>query len=355
MPSPGGWAQGDRSPGITPGAGVWSAGVMLRPHRLVVLSLCLAGCRSAWSQPAGDAAPVDRAAPRDAAAGCRFPLVAIDRDDHCGRAGQRWVGGVATGPVTSCQPGESMRANGAGCDPRGAADRPDDAGVTSRWESSTAALRARVGATMALIPAATWRTAGRWVSVGPFAIDRTEVTVGAWRRCVAAGMCPTLSDPLSSMTRDAMPVVNVTHAQAARYCAFAGSRLPTDAEWSLAAQGVEGRWSPWGSRQASCSLARTSGCGDGATAAGATPGGASPQGVLDLVGNVAEWVLDREGSARPVAGVDRDPTGPTSGEARWVRGGSFRTPDGRADGLLREAVDAREARVDVGFRCARGL
>ena len=85
------------------------------------------------------------------------------------------------------------------------------------------------------------------------------------------------------------------------------------------------------------------------------PAGASPQGVLDLVGNVAEWVFDREGTPRAVAGVDRDPTGPSEGEARWVRGGSFRTPDGDADGLLREAVDAREARVDVGFRCARGL
>jgi formylglycine-generating enzyme required for sulfatase activity len=208
---------------------------------------------------------------------------------------------------------------------------------------------------MALLSGATWRAGGRWVSVGPFALDRTEVTVGAWRRCVAAGMCPTLIDPLGAMRREAMPVVNVTHAQAARYCAFAGSRLPTDAEWTLAARGVEGRRSPWGTRPADCSLARTSGCGDGALAAGATPGGASPQGALDLVGNVAEWVLDREGAPRAVAGVDRDPTGPAEGAARWVRGGSFRTPDGDADGLTREAVDAREARVDVGFRCARGL
>jgi formylglycine-generating enzyme required for sulfatase activity len=208
---------------------------------------------------------------------------------------------------------------------------------------------------MALLSAATWRLGGRWVSVGAFAIDRTEVTVGAWRRCVAAGMCATLSDPLAAMARDAMPVVNVTHAQAARYCAFAGSRLPTDAEWSLAARGVEGRRSPWGTRAAACSLARTSGCGDGALPAGSAPEGASPEGTLDLVGNVAEWVHDREGPARPVAGVDRDPTGPTEGAARWVRGGSFRTPDQDADGLWREAVDAREARVDVGFRCARGL
>jgi formylglycine-generating enzyme required for sulfatase activity len=323
---------------------------------VVALALwSLAGCRSAWSQPATPRPRPDGASHHDAAPACRFPLVAIDRDDHCGRFGQRWVNGAAAGAVTSCQPGEAMRADGLGCDPRGGGDRPDDAGVTSRWETPNAAQRARVPATMSLLPGATWRTGGRWTSVGALALDRTEVTVGAWRRCVAAGMCTGLMDPLGAMTRDAMPVVNVTHAQAERYCAFAGSRLPTDAEWSLAARGVECRRSPWGTRAADCTLARTSGCGDGAVAAGSTAAGASPQGVLDLVGNVAEWVLDREGAPRAVAGVDRDPTGPSEGTARSVRGGSFRTPDGDADGLTREALDARLARVDVGFRCARGL
>ncbi|MDO9015895.1 MAG: SUMF1/EgtB/PvdO family nonheme iron enzyme [Deltaproteobacteria bacterium] len=232
---------------------------------------------------------------------------------------------------------------------------PDDADLTSRWAPVTAAQRAAAGVARAVLPAATWRLGSRWVSVGAFAIDRTEVTVGAWRRCMAAGSCPTLSDPLAAMTRDGMPVVNVTHAQAARYCAFAGARLPTDAEWSLAAQGVEGRRSPWGTRPASCALARTSGCGDGATTAGATPGGASPEGALDLVGNVAEWVHDRAGPPPVVRGVARDPTGPAEGSRRWVRGGSFRTPDGEASGLWRQAIDALEARVDVGFRCVRGL
>ncbi|MDB4929658.1 MAG: hypothetical protein JWM10_2142, partial [Myxococcaceae bacterium] len=242
---------------------------MPRRPLLVALALCsLAGCRSAWSQPAAPRPRSDRTSPHDPAPACRFPLVAIDRDDHCGRLGQRWVAGAAAGPITSCQPGESLRADASGCDPRGGAT-PDDAGVTSRWEPPTAAQRARVPAGMALLPGATWRAGGRWVSVGPVAVDRTEVTVGAWRRCVAAGMCAEPIDPLGAMRRDALPVVNVTHAQAARYCAFAGSRLPTDAEWTLAARGVEGRAAPWGTRRSVCALARTSGCGDGALAAGA--------------------------------------------------------------------------------------
>jgi formylglycine-generating enzyme len=320
------------------------------PQPLLALSLCLAaGCHSAWSQPrARRDAAVDASLP-----GCQLPLVVIDRDDHCGRPGQRWTAAGATGAVSSCEPGEVMR--GRGCEARAEPAEPADAGVTTRQDTASAARRAAVGRSQAFIPGATWRVGGRWVSVGAFAVDRTEVTVGAWRRCVAAGMCPALSDPLSAMRRDAVPVVNVTHAQAERYCAFAGGRLPTDAEWTLAARGVGDRPSPWGSRASTCAFARTSGCGDAALPAGALPGGASPEGALDLVGNVAEWVRDRSGPPRPVAGVDRDPTGPAVGSSRWVRGGSFRTPDEDANALLREAVDAREARVDLGFRCARGL
>lgn len=326
----------------------------MTPRKYALLAALIGsagGCAAAWSQPA----PRGRtpAAPAADAGICRFPLVAIDRDDHCGRPGQRWAGAAAAGPVTSCQPGESLRADATGCDPRGAT-RPDDAGVTARASVPTAAERARVPAGMALVPASTWRLGGRWVSVGAFAIDRTEVTVARWRACVTAGMCPELSDPFASMARPAVPVVNVTHAQAARYCTFAGGRLPTDAEWSLAARGVDNRRFPWGTRPASCALAHTSGCGDGARTAGSLAAGATPEGALDMVGNVAEWVHDREGAPPAVAGVDRDPTGPTEGDARWVRGGSFRTAEGDANGFSREAVNAREARVDVGFRCVRG-
>lgn len=240
-------------------------------------------------------------------------------------------------------------------DASGAPDVPDVAGLTSHTVVPTAAERARVTAGMSLVPGATWRLGGRWVSVRTFAVDRTEVTVARWRACVAAGRCPVLSDPLASMTRPTAPVVNVTHAQAAGYCAFAGGRLPTDAEWSLAARGVENRRSPWGTLPPSCARAHTSGCGDTTRPVATLAAGASPDGVFDLVGNVAEWVHDREGALAAVAGVDRDPTGPADGDARWTRGGSFRTAETDASGFAREAVNALEARVDVGFRCVRGL
>jgi len=186
-------------------------------------------------------------------------------------------------------------------------------------------------------------------------MDRTEVTVARWRTCVAAGLCPSLSDPLASMARPQAPVVNVTHAQADAYCTFAGGRLPTDAEWSLAARGIDNRRSPWGALPPTCARAHTSGCGDTTRSVGTLSAGASPDGVLDLVGNVAEWVHDRDGALSPVVGVDRDPTGPAEGDARWTRGGSFRTAESEASGFARESVNAREARVDVGFRCVRGL
>ncbi len=246
------------------------------------------------------------------------------------------------------------RADAAVTDAR-AADPADVAGLSSHTVVPTAAQRARVPIGMALVAGATWRLGGRWVSVGTFAIDRTEVTVARWRACVAANRCPALTDPLAAMTRPTAPVVNVTHAQAAAYCTFAGGRLPTDAEWSLAARGIEGRRSPWGTLPPTCARAHTSGCGDTTRLAGTLPTGASPEGVLDLVGNVAEWVNDREGSLTAVTGIDRDPTGPTEGDARWTRGGSFRTAEADASGFAREAINALEARVDVGFRCVRGL
>ncbi|HTJ80279.1 MAG TPA: SUMF1/EgtB/PvdO family nonheme iron enzyme, partial [Polyangiaceae bacterium] len=106
---------------------------------------------------------------------------------------------------------------------------------------------------------------------------------------------------------------------------------------------------------------------DGPDAFGATspvgsfPKGASKEGVLDLVGNVAEWTADYMGPYGDAQQVN--PRGPDSGAARVVRGGAFSGPrapsKGPALGALvvkhREGVrpDARSA--SVGFRCASSL
>ncbi len=96
------------------------------------------------------------------------------------------------------------------------------------------------------------------------------------------------------------PVVWVTREQARAYAAWAGGRLPRDAEWTRAAQGDDGRKYPWGNTPPDATRAncRPHGPSD-TTPVGRYPAGASPYGLLDMAGNVWEWVEPDGDSDRP--------------------------------------------------------
>ena len=106
---------------------------------------------------------------------------------------------------------------------------------------------------------------------------------------------------------------------------------------------------PWGDRVPDCGLARMQGCG-GPGPVGASAAGQSPFGLMDLSGNVAEWVMDRGGVSAPMA-FERNPVGPTEGSRRVVRGGSFADPATALRTIARRELNPSEARPDVGFRC----
>ena len=133
------------------------------------------------------------------------------------------------------------------------------------------------------------------VTVPGFKMARTEVTVCQYESCVTAGAC---TAPSSDCTQgaDDEPVVCVDWDQSKAYCAWAGGRLCSEAEWEYAARnGSAGNKYPWGDTDPTCDDAVWS--GNGCSASGPAAGcsksaGNDKWGVCDLAGNVWEWVED---------------------------------------------------------------
>jgi eukaryotic-like serine/threonine-protein kinase len=200
----------------------------------------------------------------------------------------------------------------------------------------------------------------RIVSLDSFWIDQTEVTNGMFVKCVEAGACdrPVVN---SSNSRDSYygnnqfddyPVINVSWNQAKAYCTWAGAKLPTEAQWELAARGTDGRTYPWG-EGIDCNMANYSDCGGDTKAVGSYPGWASPYGALDMAGNVHEWVADWYDSNYYNQSPSNNPTGLTNGESRVIRGGSWYCGSDCLRASSRSWYPPGNGGPDVGFRCAR--
>jgi eukaryotic-like serine/threonine-protein kinase len=213
-----------------------------------------------------------------------------------------------------------------------------------------------------------------------FCIDKTEVTLAAYRACVVASGCTALaSAPSGNGLKDAQivklgPLCNGPHddrlqhpvncvdwTQAKTYCEWAHARLPTEAEWEFAARGPDSLRYPWGTEapgpkrvnacgsECAAMFKRTLGSvfqpmyaeSDGweSTApVGQFQDGASPSGALDMAGNVGEWV----------------DTWNEKKDKRVFRGGGWDlTKVDKLSTTRRDAAPPDVRSVIVGFRCAR--
>jgi formylglycine-generating enzyme required for sulfatase activity len=189
-----------------------------------------------------------------------------------------------------------------------------------------------------------------------FAIMATEVTVGAFRRYAAATKRRLPRQP--AWHTDEHPVVNVTWEDVRDFCAWAGGRLPTEAEWEYAARAGSETVYPWGD---AFDTNRANGLGQ----AGAdrwretAPVRSFPpnaNGLFDVVGNVWEWVNDWYWDATYAELPGEDPAGPAEGTERVLRGGSWdnEPPDLRVAFRIKLPQTAR-VNLYAGGRCARDL
>lgn len=198
----------------------------------------------------------------------------------------------------------------------------------------------------------------RNVRLDAFWIDKYEVTNGQYERCVAAGVC-TMPSETKSAKQDSYygnvefenhPVIYVNWHQAQIYCQWVGGDLPTEAQWEKAARGEDGNKYPWGNESPNSSYANYDNNEGDTTAVGTYSGGRSVYGAMDMAGNVWEWVRDWYQNKYDAHETD-NPTGPSGGTYRVLRGGSWYDISRNIRSSLRYYYYPSSTYDLIGFRC----
>ena len=259
---------------------------------------------------------------------------------------------------------------------------------------STSTTIGKDGAEMVLIPAGEFQMGSsdgasdekpiHTVYLDAFYIDKYEVTNAQYKKFVQAtghkepegyryingnwqsGFKP-WSD--SNFNGDNQPVVCVSWEDAKAYADWAGERLPTEAEWEKAARGgVTGKKYVWGDEwpptknagnfddETTVDSSRIDGYSDGYVYT-APVGSFKPNGygLYDMAGNVWEWCADWYDSNYYANSPKSNPTGPSSGQYRVLRGGSWYDLDVILRTPRRSSYAPTLSRSGIGFRCVSGL
>ena len=172
-------------------------------------------------------------------------------------------------------------------------------------------------------------------------LDRTEVTVAEYRQCVASGACPPspydgASCRYGDPTKGSSAMNCVTYYDASAYCAWSGKVLPSTTEWTLAANGGDGRTYPWGNAPPAAMACWNMPLASGGCDVGSHPLDVSPYGALDMGGGVAEITSSRSSSSRK------------------TKGGHFASTAASALAVSNEGSLTNGSRsIGAGFRCAK--
>lgn len=212
------------------------------------------------------------------------------------------------------------------------------------------------------------------VSLSPYAIDKTEVTVSQYidflNTLHQQGGDAALAHhhPLQPISwndsefftteeEKNRPIRYVSWYDAVTYCSWQGKQLPTEAQWEQAAKGSDldnPRSFPWEEGGANCQKAvyytNKTLCQNTPAEVATHPLGDTPEGISDLAGNVSEWVWDW--FDRYTEEEQMDPTGPETGKYKILRGGGFRETSDALRTSDRVVADPLSRSEGIGFRCA---
>ena len=201
------------------------------------------------------------------------------------------------------------------------------------------------------------------VELDGFYMDVNEVTVGQFREFVNQsgysydpvdwrGNKVGWEEVANYSPGDEYPIVLVNWNDATAYAKWAGKRLPTEAEWEYASRGAAGNTYPWGIDEPTSINSRHGG-GQGPNPIDHHASGASENGVLNLAGNVSEWVSDWWDPTFYRHSRGRNPNGPIDGDYKVVRGGSWADTDFDLRSAARSFHTPNRGAAYIGFRCAR--
>lgn len=232
------------------------------------------------------------------------------------------------------------------------------------------------GAPMVLVPAGTF-TMGAPDEIGDkdehpqhdvhlkdFYMDQYEVTVERYQRFLNENNRaePKYWDQVVLSRDGQKPVVGIAWHDARDYCQWAGKRLPTEAEWEKAARGTDHRTYPWGNDAPNSSIAHFGKVYEPEKTyeeklkeVGSFDHGQSPYGVYDMVGNVWEWVEDWYGKDYYQKSPGKNPLGPSSGEMKVIRGGSWYSDQRFLRSTLRGWFLPTSRIASYGGRCAKDV